>query len=152
MHTHALRTCPISYLSVMSDRLLYVRPSRRARHPNGMTASTCPEENKRTHTHTAINLNTTKVIHSRGACLHKLASPWQVPHRNGKHAIECCFNMTEEIKNILETLTGNIGHYSSNVQNYFCVKHSCETIRSFINRPIGQNSFCLCFMNKAHWL
>ena len=38
--TYARRTCPISYLSVTSDKLSYVRPSRRARHPNGMTAFT----------------------------------------------------------------------------------------------------------------
>lgn len=38
--THARRTCPNSYLSVTSDMVSYVRPSRRARHPNGMTAFT----------------------------------------------------------------------------------------------------------------
>lgn len=38
--TYARRTCPISYLSVTSDMLSYVRPSRRARHPNGMAAFT----------------------------------------------------------------------------------------------------------------
>lgn len=50
--THARRTCPNSYLSVTSEMLSYVRPSRRARHPNGMVAFTWKKTKKQqTKTH-----------------------------------------------------------------------------------------------------
>lgn len=147
MHTHALRTCPISYLSVTSDRLLYVRPSRRARHPNGMTASTCPEENKkRTHTHTAINLNKTNAVHSRGACVFT-----NQPHQDRSHHTEiakCCFNMTERIfknktnKNVI--LFWNAKYqleildiiHPTQAEQFLCktYTHSCKTVLFFFHK------------------